>query len=163
MGTRCGSIDPGILLYLGRQGYSFNDIEDMLYRHSGLLGVSGISGDVVKLLASEDPHAAEALDLFTYRIATEAGALAAALGGIDGLVFTAGIGERAPSIRRAVCQRLAWLGIELDDAANTAGGKTTNGRISTPHSATAVLVIATDEEAMIAKHTRAIIAQPVAA
>jgi acetate kinase len=163
MGTRCGSIDPGILLYLGRQGYSFNDIEDMLYRRSGLLGVSGISGDVVKLLASEDPHAAEALDLFTYRIATEAGALAAALGGIDGLVFTAGIGERAPSIRRAVCQRLAWLGIELDDAANTAGGKTTNGRISTPHSATAVLMIATDEEAMIAKHTRAIVAQPVAA
>ncbi len=153
MATRCGAIDPGILLYLGRQGHSFGDIEDMLYRRSGMLGVSGISGDVRRLLASDDPHAAEAIDLFTYRIACEAGALASALGGIDGFVFTAGIGEHAPAIRAAVCARLAWLGITLDGAANAASA----GRISTQDSKTAVLVIATDEEAMIAQHTRSVI------
>ncbi len=97
MATRCGSLDPGVILYLGRQGHSFADIEDMLYRRSGLLGVSGISGDVRVLLASDDPHAREAIDLFTYRIAVEAGALVSALGGLDGLVFTAGIGEHAPA------------------------------------------------------------------
>ncbi len=101
MATRCGSLDPGVILYLGRQGHSFGDIEDMLYRRSGLLGVSGISGDVRVLLASGDPNAAEAIDLFTYRIACEAGALVSALGGLDGLVFTAGIGEHAPAIRAA--------------------------------------------------------------
>jgi acetate kinase len=162
MATRCGSIDPGILLYLGRQGHSFDDIEDMLYRRSGLLGVSGISGDVRVLLASSDAHAAQAIELFNYRIACEAGGLAAALGGVDGLVFTAGIGEHAPAIRAEVCARLAWLGVELDAAANAAKGAV-HGRISTASSKITVLVIATDEEAMIAQHTKSVVAQQVAA
>jgi acetate kinase len=159
MATRCGTLDPGVLLYLGRQGHSFDDIEDMLYRRSGLLGVSGISGDVRELLASRDCRAAEAIDLFTYRIAWEAGALASALGGLDGLVFTAGIGEHAPAIRAAACARLAWLGIDIDAEANAANGAATAGRISTPRSRIEVLVIATNEEAMIARHTEAVIAQ----
>src|ERR1700733_8782924 len=149
MATRCGSLDPGVILYLGRQGYSFADIEDLLYRHSGLLGVSGISGDVRVLLASKDPHAQEAIDLFSYRIAADTGALASALGGLDGLVFTAGIGEHAPAIRSAVCNRLAWIGLRLDDTANAAGAD----RISAADSSIEVRVIATDEEAMIAHHT----------
>ena len=107
MATRCGSLDPGVILYLGRQGRSFADIEDMLYHRSGLLGLSGLSSDIRELLTSEDPHAREAIELFTYRIATETGALVSALGGLDGLVFTAGIGEHAPAIRAAVCARLA--------------------------------------------------------
>jgi acetate kinase len=153
MATRCGSLDPGVILYLGHQGHSFDDIEDMLYRRSGLLGVSGISGDVRVLLASDDPHARDAIDLFTYRIACEAGGLVSALGGLDGLVFTAGIGEHAPAIRAAVCARLEWLGLRLDSTANGAGA----ARISTPDSKIEVRVIATDEEAMIARHTRAAI------
>jgi acetate kinase len=153
MATRCGSLDPGVLLYLGRQGRSLADIEDMLYRRSGLLGVSGVSGDVRVLLASDDPHAREALDLFTYHIALEAGAMASALHGLDGLVFTAGIGEHASAIRAAVCARLAWLGIDLDNAANAAGAN----RISTLGSKIEVRVMATDEEAMIARHTLAVL------
>ena len=151
MATRCGSLDPGILLYLGRQGHSFADIEDMLYHRSGLLGVSGISGDIRDLLASDDARARDAIELFTYRIAIEAGALVSALGGLDGLVFTAGIGEHAVAVRAAVCARLAWLGIRLDDAANRAGAP----RISLSDSTVEVRVIATDEEAMIARHTLA--------
>ena len=157
MATRCGLLDPGVILYLGRQGHSFADIEDMLYRRSGLLGVSGVSGDVRTLLVSDNPHAREALDLFTYRIACEAGALISALGGLDGLVFTAGIGEHAPAIREAVCVRLAWLGLRLDNAANAAG----MDRISTPDSTVEVRVIATNEEAMIARHTQAAILRSV--
>jgi acetate kinase len=145
-----GLLDPGVILHLGRQGHSFADIEDILYHHSGLLGVSGISGDVRVPLASVDPHAREALELFTYRIATEASALTSALGGLDGLIFTGGIGENAPAIRLAVCERLAWLGLRLDDAANAANAD----RISTPGSAVEVHVVPTDEEAMIAHHTR---------
>ncbi len=122
----------------------------MLYHRSGLLGVSGISGDIRELLASSDPHAREAIELFTYRIATEAGALVSALGGLDGLVFTAGIGEHAPSVRAAVCARLTWLGLRLDVDANAAGAPC----ISTPDSAVEVRVIATNEEAVIARHTR---------
>jgi acetate kinase len=163
MATRCGRLDPGIILYLGQQGHSFADIEDMLYRKSGLLGVSGISGDLRVLLKSTDPHAAEAIDLFCYRIACEAGGLAVALGGLDGLVFTAGIGEHAPTIRAAVCDRLEWLGIALDPAANAADGAATSGRISTPASTIQVLVIATNEEAMIARHTNSILAKREAA
>jgi acetate kinase len=151
MATRCGSLDPGVILYLGRQGHSFDEIEDMLYRRSGLLGVSGVSGDIRVLLASDDPHAREAIELFTYRIATEAGALVSALGGLDGIIFTAGIGEHAPAIRAAVCARLAWLGLRLDNVANEAG----TTRISAPDSKIEVLVIATDEEAVIARHTQA--------
>ncbi|MDQ2803957.1 MAG: acetate/propionate family kinase [Pseudomonadota bacterium] len=150
MATRCGSLDPGVMLYLGRQGHSFTEIENMLYHRSGLLGISGISGDIRELLASNDPHAREAIELFTYRIATEAGALVSALGGLDGLVFTAGIGEHAPAVRAAVCARLTWLGLRLDVDANAAGAPC----ISTPDSAVEVRVIATDEEAVIARHTR---------
>ncbi len=155
MATRCGSLDPGVILYLGRQGHSFDDIEDMLYRRSGLLGVSGVSGDIRVLLASDDPNARDAIELFTYRIALEAGALVSALGGLDGLVFTAGIGEHAPAIRAAVCERLAWLGLRLDPAANAAGVPC----ISAGASAVEVRVIATDEEAMIARHTQATLRQ----
>jgi len=158
MATRCGRLDPGAILYLGRQGRSFADIEDMLYRHSGLLGVSGISGDVRVLLRSDDPNARAALELFTYRIATEAGALISALGGMDALVFTAGIGEHSAAIRAAICARLAWLGVRLDSTANEAGAT----RISAPSSAVEVLVIPTDEEAMIARHTHTIIERATA-
>ena len=157
MATRCGLLDPGVILYLGRHGRSFSDIEDMLYRHSGLLGVSGLSGDVRVLLASADPHAREAIDLFTYRIARECGALISALGGLDGLVFTAGIGEHAPAIREAVCVRLGWLGLRLDNAANLAGADC----ISAPDSMVEVRVIATNEEVMVARHTQAAVLRSV--
>ena len=153
MATRCGSVDPGVILYLGREGHSFADIEDMLYRRSGLLGVSGLSGDVRVLLASDDVRARDAIELFTYRIALHTGAMVSALGGLDGLVFTAGIGEHAAAIRAAVCERLAWLGIKIDLAANAAGAAC----ISAADSKIEVRVIATDEEAMIALHTRATI------
>ena len=153
MATRCGAIDPGVLLYLARQGKSLEEIEDLLYRQSGLLGVSGISGDMRVLIASEDPHAREALDLFSYRIAFEIAGLAGALGGLDGLVFTAGIGERAPTIRSEICARLAWLGVRLDAAANAANAAC----ISAPDSKIEVHVIATDEEATIARHTRGVV------
>jgi acetate kinase len=155
MATRCGRLDPGVLLYLGRQGQSFTEIEDMLYRRSGLLGVSGISGDVRVLLKSEDPHAYEAIELFTYRIAAETAAMVSALGGLDGMIFTAGIGEHAPAIRAAVCTRLNWLGLRLDAAANEAGATC----ISAPDSTVEIRVMATDEEAMIAHHTQATIQQ----
>ena len=153
MGTRCGSLDPGAILYLGAQGHSFADITDMLYRRSGLLGVSGISDDVRVLLASGDPHAKAALELFSYRMAGLVGSLASALGGLDGLVFTAGIGEHAAPVRAALCVRLAWLGLRLDETANAAGA----GLISAVDSAIEVRVIPADEEAMIARHTRAIL------
>jgi len=152
MATRCGRLDPGVLLYLGAQGKSFADIEDILYHQSGLKGVSGISGDVRVLLASPDPHAGEALDLFTYSTACEIGGLAVALGGLDGLVFTAGIGEHAPAIRAAICNRLACLGLALDPVANAANA----ALISTPSSRVEIRVIATNEEAMIARHTQTI-------
>ncbi len=152
MATRCGRLDPGVLLYLAAQGSSFGEIEDMLYRRSGLLGVSGISGDIRVLLDSADPRARQAIDLFTYQIAYEAGGLASALGGLDGLVFTAGIGEHAAAIRAEICGRLEWLGLRLDAAANAANAR----RISAADSRIAVHVIPTDEEAMIARHTAAI-------
>jgi acetate kinase len=153
MATRCGALDPGVILYLARLGYSFAEIEDMLYRRSGLLGVSGVSGDIRVLLASDAPEAREAIDLFTYRIAGEAAAMASALAGIDGLVFTAGIGAHAPAIRAAVCERMAWLGLRFDPVANAANAAC----ISAPDSAVDVRVMETDEETMIAQHTRAVI------
>ncbi len=153
MATRCGTLDPGAILYLGRQGKSFAEIENMLYRHAGLLGVSGISGDIRELLASDAPDAREAIELFTYRIAACAGAMASALQGLDGFVFTAGIGEHAKAVRSAVCHRLAWLGLDIDEAANAAG----SGRISTPDSRVEVRIIPTDEEAMIAQHVLALV------
>ena len=156
MATRCGSLDPGAILYLARLGHSLTDIEDMLYNRSGLLGVSGISGDIRVLLASNDPNAREAVELFTYRIALEIGAMASALGGVDGIVFTAGIGQHAPVIRAAVCERLAWLGLRLDHVANDCNAYC----ISTKASQVDVRVIATDEEAMIAFHVLAMINRP---
>jgi acetate kinase len=154
MGTRSGSLDPGVLLYLmNERKLDARVIETLLYKQSGLLGVSGISSDMRVLLASADPHAREAVDLFCYRIAREIGSLAAALGGLDALVFTAGIGEHAVAVREAVCRQAAWLGVELDAAANAAG----EPRISTPGSRTAAWVIPTNEELMIARHTRALL------
>jgi acetate kinase len=150
MATRCGSLDPGVILYLGRQGQSFADIEDMLYNRSGLLGVSGISEDIRVLLTSTDSHARDAIELFTYRLAIEIAGMAAALGGLDGIVFTAGIGSHSPEIRSAVCERLAWLGVRLDLAAN----HTSESCISAADSDVEVRVMATDEELMIADHVR---------
>ncbi len=152
MGTRSGQIDPGVLLYLMQEkGMGAKQIEDLLYKRSGLLGISGISNDMRSLEASDDPRAAAAIDYYVYRIVRETGALAAAMGGIDGLVFTAGIGQNAAGIRRRVCEGLAWLGLELDPVANAAHGP----RISTPGSRLSAYVIPTDEERMIALHTLA--------
>ncbi len=150
MGTRCGTLDPGVVLYLQQaHGLSAAAVEHLLYHDSGLLGVSGLSNDMRALLASDDVHAREAVELFVFRIAREAGALASSLGGLDGLVFAAGIGEHAAPVRAAVCARLAWLGVECDDAANTRHATV----ISTPRSRVEVRIVATDEEAMIAAHT----------
>jgi acetate kinase len=150
MGRRCGALDPGVVLFLLQQkGMSPEAVSNLLYHSSGLLGVSGISNDMRTLLASSDPHAREAIDLFVYRIARELGSLAAALGGLDAVVFTAGIGEHAAEIRREVCMAAKWLGIELDEEANAAGGP----RISKPGSRASAFVIATDEDLMIAGHT----------
>jgi acetate kinase len=152
MGTRSGAIDPGVVLYLlTERGMSVAEVSDLLYHRSGLLGVSGISNDMRKLLASNAPEAAEAIELFVYRINRELGSLAAALGGIDALVFTAGIGEHAAPVRARVCENAVWLGIRLDAAANLAGGP----RISTADSPVSVWVVPTNEELMIARHTLA--------
>ncbi len=150
MGTRCGNLDPGIVLYLMQErGMTAGAVSDLLYHSSGLQGVSGVSDDMRTLLASDDPLAAKAIALFVYRIARELGSLAASLGGLDALVFTAGIGEHAPEIRRSACEQAAWLGIELDDAANDAGA----ARITMPKSRTSAWVIPTNEDLMIARHT----------
>jgi acetate kinase len=150
MGTRTGSLDPGVLLYLmERHHMDARALEDLLYRQSGLLGVSGISQDMRELLASGEREAREAVDLFCYRLVREAGALAAVLGGIDALVFTGGIGEHAAPVRARACKALAWLGLDLDEAANEAGATV----ISRPSSAIAALVVPTNEEWMIARHT----------
>lgn len=154
MGTRCGALDPGVVLHLLRErGMSAEEVEHLLYHRSGLLGVSGLSGDMRVLLASDDPRAREAVELFAFRAAREAGALAAGLGGLDGLVFTAGIGENAAPVRAAICERLSWLGVRLDPAANARGG----GRVSARESRVEVWVVPTDEEAMIVRHTREVL------
>lgn len=150
MSTRPGAIDPGAILFLMQhEKLNAGQIEQILYRESGLLGISQISGDMRTLLASQDSHAKLAVDHFVWRIVREIGALAAGLGGLDGLVFTAGIGERSAPIRRRICESSSWLGIQLDDAANNAGGPL----ISRSGSRVSVWVIPTDEEAIIARHT----------
>ncbi|HEY0267060.1 MAG TPA: acetate kinase, partial [Rhizomicrobium sp.] len=150
MGTRCGAIDPGVILYLQQQhGMTPEAVEKLLYNQSGLLGVSGVSSDMRALLDSPAPRAREAIDLFVFHIVREIGALTASLDGLDGLVFTAGIGEHAPVIRGMVADRLGWLGAELDEAANMRG----DFRISTAQSRLAIHVIPTNEEIMIAQHT----------
>lgn len=149
MGTRTGAIDPGVLLYLmDNHGMDAAALTKLLYKESGLLGVSGISGDMRVLLDSPAAEAAEAVALFCYRIVREIGSLAAALGGLDALVFTGGIGEHGGAVRERVCRELAWLGLEFDSAANAADAT----RISTPQSATTALVIPTNEEWIIARH-----------
>ena len=155
MGTRSGALDPGVILYLmDQRGMDARAIEKLLYTQSGLLGVSGISSDMRTLLASSEPQARLAVDLFLYRIRRELGSLAAALGGLDAIVFTGGIGENAPVIRTRVCRDAAWLGVEIDEGAN-AGGP---GRISTGASRVEAHVIPTNEELMIARHTRRLLA-----
>ena len=153
MGTRCGALDPGVVPYLIRaKGMTAESVEHMLYEESGLLGVSGVASDMRALLASADARAREAVDLFVYRIGRELGSLAAALGGLDGLVFTAGIGENADEIRARVCRDAAWLGIALDAGANRAGGPRISGA-----GAASAWVIPTDENLVIARHVTALI------
>jgi len=156
MGTRSGSLDPGVILYLlDEKKMDARAIERLIYQQSGLLGVSGVSSDMRALLESADPRAREAVDLFVYRIRRELGSLAAALGGLDALVFTAGIGENAAPIRERVCRDAAWLGVDVDADANARGG----GRISTTGAKASAWVIPTNEELMIARHTRTLLGQ----
>ena len=153
MGTRCGQLDPGVVLYLiQQQGMEPAKVEDLLYRRSGMLGLSGLSSDFRDLLGSDDPNARFAIGVFCYRVAREIGSLAAALAGLDGIVFTAGVGENAVAIRAAICQACTWLGLELSESANAAQGP----RISAPSSRVAAYVIPTNENLMIARHARAV-------
>jgi acetate kinase len=150
MGQRCGALDPGVVLYLMQhEGMSADAVSSLLYHDSGLQGVSGISDDMQTLLESPEPAAHDAVELFVYRVAREIGSLAAALGGLDALVFTAGIGENAPAIRAAIVRACAWLGLELDESANL---NTTAGRISAPQGSCTAWVVPTDEDEMIARH-----------
>jgi acetate kinase len=157
MGTRPGQLDPGVVLWLiQHRGMSAEAVADLLYRGSGLAGLSGVSNDMRLLLDSADPRAALAVEHFVHRCALHAGMLAAALGGLDAFVFTAGVGENAPAIRARIAARLGWLGAALDPAANAAGA----ARISMPGSRVALLVVPTDEELMIARHTLALLSRP---
>lgn len=158
MGTRCGTLDAGAVLHLLlRRGMAAVEVEDLLYRKSGLLGVSGLSGDMRDLNANPAPEAREAVALFAWRAAREAGALLTALGGLDGIVFTAGIGEHDAATRAAICAHLAWLGVEIDPLANAAHAPV----ISTPGSAIRLRIIPTDEERMIGLHSEALIEEQV--
>ena len=155
MGTRCGELDAGVVLHLIQQKHMQADaLVDLLYRRSGMLGLSGISSDFRELLASDEPRAHFAVEVFCYRVARHIASLASALGGLDGIVFTAGVGENAAPVRSAICRACAWLGLELDEAANR-GHKE---RISTPNSRVAAYVVRTDENMMIARHARALVA-----
>ena len=154
MGTRPGSVDPGVILYLVQSlGYTASEVETILYRKSGLLGISDISNDMRELLASDEPDARLAVDYFVYRAAKEIGALAAVLGGLDALVFTAGIGENSPDVRRRICDACAWLGVAVDAGANARG----EARISPQGSRVSAWMIPTNEELMIARHTGVIL------
>jgi acetate kinase len=156
MGTRTGNLDPGVVLYLLQQkGMSLEEVETLLYKKSGLLGMSGISNDMRVLLKSGENDAAEAVEMFIYRVGREIGSLAAAMGGIDGLVFTAGIGEHSPEIRSRVCATAEWLGVKIDEAANTMGADI----ISALDSKIQVWMIPTDEELMIATHTHHVLSE----
>ena len=154
MGTRPGAVDPGVILYLFQDlKLSPKEVETILYKKSGLLGISGISNDMRDLLASTEPSARLAVDYFVYRAAREIGGLAAVLGGVDAIVFTAGIGENSPEVRSRICHSSSWLGIEIDPAANTSKGP----RISRASSRVSAWVIPTNEELMIARHTSALL------
>jgi acetate kinase len=157
MGTRCGSLDPGVVLFLMDElALGPREIERLIYHESGLLGMSGVSSDVRELLASDAPAAATALDVFVYRAGRELGSLAAALGGLDAIVFTAGIGENQREIRARICRDAEWLGVELDEAANPRHGP----RIATPRSRVLAFVVPTDEESMIARHVLRLLGEP---
>jgi acetate kinase len=157
MGTRCGELDPGVVLHLIQQrGMAAEELVDLLYRRSGMLGLSGVSSDFRELLASDNPRAHFAVDVFCYWVARHIASLAAALGGLDGVVFTAGVGENAAPVRGAICRACSWLGVELDEAANRQHGP----RITTQSSRVAAYVIRTDENLMIARHARALVARP---
>jgi acetate kinase len=154
MGTRPGALDPGVVLYLFQGlGMSVKDVETLLYKKSGLIGISGTSNDMRDLLGSGEPAARRAVDYFVYRAAREIGSLAAVLGGIDGLVFTAGIGENSPEIRQRICDASSWLGIEMDREANAKHGP----RISSGQSRVSAWVVRTNEELMIARHTASLL------
>jgi acetate kinase len=153
MGTRPGSLDAGVMLYLLQQGLNYQQLEDLLYKQSGLLGLSGISNDMRVLLDSAEPRAQLAIDYFVYRVSREIGSLTAALGGLDALVFTAGIGENSPQIRQMIAEKSAWLGIDFDESANTAHARC----ISHDNSPVSVWVLPTNEELMIARHTRSLL------
>jgi acetate kinase len=153
MGTRSGSLDAGVILYLLQQGFSYNQLEDLLYKKSGLLGLSGISNDMRVLLDSSEPRAKLAIDYFVYRVSREIGSLVAAMGGLNTLVFTAGIGENSPQIRQLIADHASWLGIDFDAEANSANASC----ISHAGSRVSVWVIPTNEELMIARHTRALL------
>src|SRR5262249_22208231 len=153
MGTRCGELDAGVVLhFLQQKGMSADDLVDLLYRRSGMLGLSGLSSDFRELLASDSPRARFAVEVFCNRVARHIASLAAALGGLDGIVFTAGVGENAAPVRSAICRACAWLGLELDEAAN----RERKDRISTSKSRVAAYVIKTDENLMVARHARAL-------
>jgi acetate kinase len=154
MGTRCGELDAGVVLHLIQQkGMQANELVDLLYRRSGMLGLSGISSDFRELLDSDEPHARFAVEVFCYRVARHIASLASALGGLDGIVFTAGVGENAAPVRSAICHACTWLGLDLDEAAN----RDHRERISLPTSRVAAYVIKTDENLMIARHARALV------
>jgi acetate kinase len=160
MGTRSGSLDPGVLLFLmDQRKMDARAIEKLIYEQSGLLGVSGISSDMRALLASDEPRARLAVDLYVYRIGRELGSLVAAAGGLDAIVFTAGIGEHAAAVRARVCRDAAWTGLQLDEAANQAGGP----RISAAGSPVAAWVLPTNEELVIARHTQRLVSNAAAA
>ncbi|MEL4179630.1 acetate/propionate family kinase [Roseateles sp. PN1] len=154
MGTRSGNLDPGVVLYLQQErGMSAAEVERLLYQQSGLLGMSGLSSDMRTLLASDSPAARRAVDHFVYRCGRELGSLAAALGGLDAVVFTAGVGENSAEIRARICRQAAWLGLQLDEAANAAGGPC----ISLAGSVVEAWTLPTDEELMIARHTQRVL------
>src|SRR6201987_6096741 len=154
MGTRCGELDAGVVLHLSQQkGMSPEELVDLLYKRSGMLGLSGISSDFRELLTSDNPRARFAIEVFCYRIAGHIASLTAALGGLDGIVFTAGGGENAAPVRSAICRACAWRGVDLDDGAN----REHKARISTPGSRVAAYVVKTDENLMIARHARAVV------
>jgi len=156
MGTRCGALDPGVLIYLmDTYGIDARHLEKLIYRESGLLGVSGISSDMRKLHASREPAAAEAISLFVYRIVREIGSMAAALGGLDGMIFTGGIGENDAAIRAQVGGGCRGLGVEIDEIRNSRG----QDQINADRSRVAVWVIPTDEERLVARQTAALLRQ----
>ena len=157
MGTRCGELDPGVVLHLIQQkGMAAEELVDLLYRRSGMLGLSWISSDFRELLADDKPRARFAVEVFCYRVARHIASLAAALGGLDGIVFTAGVGENAAPVRGAICRACTWLGVELDEAANRQHAPC----ITTQSSRVAAYIIKTNENLVIARHTRALVGRP---